>query len=43
LPDLPERTGIWKRFLIGAIVVVIACGVSTVVAGIHQVDRISAA
>jgi LCP family protein required for cell wall assembly len=31
------------RYLIGAIVVVIACGISTVVAGIHQVDRISAA
>jgi polyisoprenyl-teichoic acid--peptidoglycan teichoic acid transferase len=43
LPDLPERSGIWKRYLIGAIIVVIACGVSTVVAGIHQVDRISAA
>ena len=43
LPDLPERRGIWKRFLIGGLLVVIAAGVSTVVAGIHQVDRISAA
>ena len=34
---------IWKRYLLGAIAIVIACGISTVVAGIHQVDRISAA
>jgi LCP family protein required for cell wall assembly len=40
LPELPERRGIWKRYLIGALIVVIACGASTVVAGIHQVDRI---
>src|SRR3954453_18919905 len=40
---LPERRGIWKRYLVGALFVVIACGVSTVVAGIHQVDRISSA
>jgi len=43
LPDLPERHGIWKRYLIGALLVVIACGASTVVAGIHQVDRIASA
>jgi polyisoprenyl-teichoic acid--peptidoglycan teichoic acid transferase len=43
LPDIPERHGIWRRYLIGAIVVVIACGISTVVAGIHQVDRIASA
>jgi LCP family protein required for cell wall assembly len=41
--ELPERRGIWKRYLVGALVVVLACGVSTVVAGIHQVDRIAGA
>jgi polyisoprenyl-teichoic acid--peptidoglycan teichoic acid transferase len=40
LPDLPARRGIWRRYLIGALVVVLACGATTVVAGIHQVDRI---
>jgi LCP family protein required for cell wall assembly len=43
LPDLPERRGIWKRYLLGALVVVVACGATTVVAGIHQVDRIASA
>jgi polyisoprenyl-teichoic acid--peptidoglycan teichoic acid transferase len=43
LPDTPDRRGIWTRFAIGAAIVIVACGVSTVVAGIHQVDRISAA
>jgi polyisoprenyl-teichoic acid--peptidoglycan teichoic acid transferase len=43
LPEgtLPERRGIWKRYLIGALIVVVACGAVTVVAGIHQVDRIA--
>ncbi len=43
LPELPERRGIWKRYLIGTLIVVVACGVATVVAGIHQVDRIASA
>src|SRR3954463_16381147 len=43
LPDLPERRGIWKRYLLGALVVIVACGATTVIAGIHQVDRIASA
>jgi LCP family protein required for cell wall assembly len=43
LPDLPERRGIWKRYLLGACLVIVCCGASTVVLGIHQVDRIARA
>jgi LCP family protein required for cell wall assembly len=43
LPDLPERRGIWKRYAIGAFLVILFGGTSTVVLGIHQVDRISKA
>src|SRR5205807_1618781 len=43
LPDLPDRRGIWIRYLVGALLVIVACGVTTVVAGIHQVDRIASA
>jgi LCP family protein required for cell wall assembly len=41
LPDLPERRGLWKRFLVGAIVMIAASASATTVLGIHQVDRIS--
>jgi LCP family protein required for cell wall assembly len=43
LPDLPERRGLWKRYLLGAFIVVAACAAATTVAAIHQVDRIVAA
>jgi LCP family protein required for cell wall assembly len=43
LPDLPERRGLWKRYLLGAFIVVTACAAATTVAAIHQVDRIAAA
>jgi LCP family protein required for cell wall assembly len=43
LPDLPERRPIWKRFLLGAAIMLIACTASATVAAIHQVDRISEA
>ena len=43
MPDLPQRRGLWKRYLLGAFVVIVASGVATVVLGIHQVDRIAAA
>jgi polyisoprenyl-teichoic acid--peptidoglycan teichoic acid transferase len=43
LPDLPERRGLWKRFLVGALVMIAASASATTVLGIHQVDRISAA
>jgi LCP family protein required for cell wall assembly len=43
LPELPERRGLWKRYLLGALTVIVACSTATVVLGIHQVDRIAAA
>jgi LCP family protein required for cell wall assembly len=43
LPDLPDRRGIWKRYALGAFIVIAACAAATAVAAIHQVDRIAAA
>ncbi len=43
MPDLPERKGLWKRYLLGASIVIVACAAATAVAAIHQVDRIAAA
>jgi LCP family protein required for cell wall assembly len=43
LPDLPERRGLWKRYALGALVVIVACASATTVAAVHQVDRIAAA
>jgi LCP family protein required for cell wall assembly len=43
LPELPERTSIWKRYLLGAFLVIATCAAATAVAAIHQVDRIAAA
>jgi LCP family protein required for cell wall assembly len=43
LPDLPDRSGLWKRYLLGAAIVIVACAAATAVAAIHQVDRIAAA
>jgi LCP family protein required for cell wall assembly len=43
LPDLPDRKGLWKRYLLGGLVIVVACAAATAVAAIHQVDRIAAA
>jgi LCP family protein required for cell wall assembly len=41
LPDLPERRGIWKRLLLGALVMIVASATATTVLGLHQVDRIA--
>jgi LCP family protein required for cell wall assembly len=43
LPDIPERRGIWRRYLLGAAIVIVSCAAATSVAAIHQVDRIAAA
>ena len=43
MPDLPERKGLWKRYLLGGFLIVAACAAATAVAAIHQVDRIAAA
>jgi LCP family protein required for cell wall assembly len=43
LPDLPERTGIWKRYLIGALIVMVAAAAGTAVAAFNQVDKLAAA
>jgi LCP family protein required for cell wall assembly len=41
LHDLNEKRGIWKRYLIGALVLVLAAGSATAVAGFNQLDRLS--
>jgi LCP family protein required for cell wall assembly len=43
LPDLPERTGLWKRYLLGALIVIVVSAAATSVAAIHEVDKIAAA
>jgi LCP family protein required for cell wall assembly len=43
LPDLPERTGIWKRYLFGALIVMVAAAAGTAVAAFNQVDKLAAA
>jgi anionic cell wall polymer biosynthesis LytR-Cps2A-Psr (LCP) family protein len=43
LPELPVRRGIWKRYLLGAFLVVAASATATSVAVLHQVDRVVAA
>ena len=43
MPELPERRGLWKRYLLGAFVVIFACAAATTVAAFHQVDRLAAA
>src|SRR5699024_397470 len=42
LPELEERRGIWKRYLIGAAVLIVVAASATSVAGFNQLDRISA-
>jgi LCP family protein required for cell wall assembly len=41
LPDLPERNGLWKRYLLGAAIVIVVCAAATAVAAIHEVDKIA--
>jgi LCP family protein required for cell wall assembly len=41
LPDLPPRKGVWKRFLLGALIVIVATAGATSVAAIHEVDNIA--
>jgi LCP family protein required for cell wall assembly len=41
--ELPARTGLLKRFLIGAFVIVLASAGGTAVAGWHEVDKVVAA
>jgi polyisoprenyl-teichoic acid--peptidoglycan teichoic acid transferase len=41
--DSPARTGLLKRFLIGAFVIVLASAGGTAVAGWHEVDKVVAA
>jgi LCP family protein required for cell wall assembly len=43
LPDLFEKRGIWKRYLAGAILVIVAAAAATSVAAFNEVDRISKA
>jgi LCP family protein required for cell wall assembly len=41
LPELAEKKGIWKRYIVGALVLMLAAGSATAVAGFKQLDRIS--
>src|SRR5256714_6939043 len=43
MPELPARTGLLKRFLIGALVIVAASASATAVAAWHEVDKVIAA
>jgi LCP family protein required for cell wall assembly len=43
MPELPARTGLLKRFLIGALVIVAASASATAVAAWHEVDKVVAA
>jgi LCP family protein required for cell wall assembly len=43
LPDLPERTGIWKRYLLGALITVVASSAAMAVVGFNQLDRVARA
>jgi polyisoprenyl-teichoic acid--peptidoglycan teichoic acid transferase len=40
LPELADRRGLWKRYLIGAFIVIAASAAATAVAAFHQVDRL---
>jgi LCP family protein required for cell wall assembly len=43
LPDLTRKNGLWKRYLIGALVVIAAAAAATSVSGFNEVDRLSSA
>jgi polyisoprenyl-teichoic acid--peptidoglycan teichoic acid transferase len=43
LPDLGEKRGLWKRYLIGGLVVVIAAAAATSVTAFNQVDKLASA
>jgi len=43
VPELSERRGIWRRFLIGAALIVLVTAASTAVAALHEINQISAA
>ena len=43
MPELPDRRGLWKRYLLGALVVIVASAAATAVAAFHQVDRLVSA
>jgi LCP family protein required for cell wall assembly len=42
LGDLPERRGIWKRYVAGALTVLVAASAATAVAGFNQLDKVAA-
>jgi LCP family protein required for cell wall assembly len=43
LGDLPERRGIWKRYVVGGLLVMVAAAAATSVAAFNQVDRLARA
>ena len=40
MPELDERRGIWRRYIAGALVCIIAAAAATSVSGFNQVDKI---
>jgi polyisoprenyl-teichoic acid--peptidoglycan teichoic acid transferase len=43
LPELNEKRGLWKRYLLGALVVIVAAAAATSVTAFNEVDRITKA
>ncbi len=43
MPDLGEKSGLWKRYVIGALLVIVAAAAATSVAAFSEVDKISKA
>jgi LCP family protein required for cell wall assembly len=43
LPEIPERQSIWKRYLIGALLMIVAASAATMVIGLNQLDKIAIA
>jgi LCP family protein required for cell wall assembly len=43
LPDLDEKRGIWKRYLVGALLVIVAAAAATSVTAFNEVDKIASA
>src|SRR3954468_3184780 len=43
LPDLADKKGLWKRYLFGALLVIVAAAAATSVTAFNEVDRLSRA
>ena len=43
MPDLKEKRGIWKRYVVGAVIVIAAAAAATSVTAFNEVDRLTSA